>query len=80
MPSTKLDDADEIPNHWISPSGKTTGGLKYITMTAFSAQNEADLTLAECAVVEVVCKSLTGWWKVRLASYLHTKVYNMSLH
>ena len=36
-------------------------------MAAFSAQNEADLTLPECAVVEVIGKSLTGWWKVRSA-------------
>lgn len=41
--------------------------MKYITMAAFSAQNEADLTLPECAVVEVIGKSLTGWWRVRLA-------------
>ena len=41
--------------------------MKYITMAAFSAQNEADLTLPECAVVEVIGKSLTGWWKVRSA-------------
>ena len=39
-------------------------------MAAFSAQNEADLTLPECAVVEIVTKSLTGWWKVRLADIM----------
>ena len=65
-PGTKLDDTD-IPSYWIEPSGKTAAGLKYITMAAFSAQNEADLTLPECAIIEVVSKSFTGWWKVRLA-------------
>ena len=68
-PSIKLEDADQIPSHWISTSDQVIGGLKYITMAAFSAQTEEDLTLSECAVVEVVGKSLTGWWKVRLASY-----------
>ena len=40
-------------------------------MAAFSAQNEADLALPECAVVEVVGKSLTGWWKVRYTIAMH---------
>ena len=68
LPGTKHD--SDVSSYWTTVSGKTTSGLKYVTMAEFNAQNETDLTLPECAVVEVVTKSPSGWWKVRLDLYI----------
>ena len=62
--------------------GKATVGSKYITMTAFNAQIETDISFPECVVVDVVNRSLTGWWKIRLtvvASYPgHSQFINVT--
>ena len=65
-PGTKVD--ANISFDWTTPVGKTTG-LKYITMAAFEAQHKADVAFPECAVVDVICQSLVGWWQIRQDYY-----------
>lgn len=63
LPGMKLD--SDVSFKWTTVAAAKNAGLKYITMAAFEAQNEVDTTFPECTVVDVISKSLTGWWQIR---------------
>lgn len=68
VPASFLEPNDQIlqldHNEELEPS-KVTDGEKYLTTAPFRAQNEMDISLPQSASVEVIEKSITGWWTVR---------------
>ena len=40
-------------------------GEKYITKAAFKGEFEEDISFPEKATIEVIEKSISGWWMVR---------------
>ena len=60
------EEESDVSFKWTIVPNVKTSGLKYITMAAFEAQTEADITFPECVVVDVISRSLTGWWQIRL--------------
>ena len=38
---------------------------KYITMVPFRAESVTDISLPQSATVEVIEKSISGWWLIR---------------
>ncbi len=40
-------------------------GEKYVTKAAFKGEIEEDISFPEKATIEVIEKSISGWWMVR---------------
>ena len=46
-------------------SPDTVSGEEYVTKAAFKGQFEEDISFPEKATMEVIEKSISGWWMVR---------------